>query len=370
MKCTWVGLLAVATLLAGGCGGGKVIVGVVLPETGVAKAYGPSLKAGIKLAFDEAAAKKSPKGVEAWFRDSISNPEYARKEAEELFKSGARIIIGGATSAEAKAMIPAATNTNRVIISPSASEPGLAGSSNLFFRVYPSDEVEGVVAADFLVTHKKAASILVLFQKGPYAEGLLPVFSGEVTKVGGKVLGQLPIGPTAWDKAIADALATQKPDAVVICAYFEETLAALAVVRGASFPGVVLASSAIYTGDVVKRAGASAEGVFVPMLKFDPQSQQEPTKSFVQKYKAANNGAEPDIYAAHGYDAALIALASLEGPPLKTTEELLQRLMSLGDRQGVTGKLSFDEVGNTTHRPRMHVIKGGKFEDCDPTPAT
>jgi branched-chain amino acid transport system substrate-binding protein len=365
-----VGVLVLASLLFTACSGHRIIVGVVLPETGVAKAYGPSLRAGIKLAFDEAAAKNSPKGVEAWYRDSISKPEYARKETDELFKSGALIIIGGATSDEAKAIIPAAENTQRIIISPSASEPGLAGSSNLFFRVYPSDEAEASVAASFLVTQKKANTILVLFQKGLYADGMLPVFTADVTKAGGKVLGQLPIGPTDWDKAITQALTTQKPDAVFICAYGEESLATLHVVRDAKYPGIVCASSAIYTGDVVKRAGAAADGVFVPMLKFDPSSQQEPTKSFVQAYRAANHGADPDIYAAHGYDAAMVALNALEGQPPKDTNELLQRIMSQGDKQGVTGKLAFDAAGNTTHRPRMHVIQSGKFVDCDPTPAT
>jgi branched-chain amino acid transport system substrate-binding protein len=106
----------------------------------------------------------------------------------------------------------------------------------------------------------------------------------------------------------------------------------------------------------------------VPVLRFDLSSQQEPIKSFVQRYRAANHGTDPDIYAAHGYDAAMVALYSLEGTRPKDTNELLQRIMSLGDRQGVTGKLSFDPVGNTTHQPRMHIIKGGKFEDCDPRP--
>ncbi len=370
MRRVTLSLLAFAVLLSPACSGKRMIVGVVLPETGVAKAYGPSLKSGIKLAFDEATARKSPKGVEAWYRDSISNPEYARKEAEELFKSGARIIIGGATSAEAKAIIPAATAAHRVVISPSASEPGLAGSSNLFFRVYPSDEVEGVVAASFLVGHKKVGTILVLFQKGLYADGMLPVFSGEVAKEGGKVIGQLPIGPSDWDTTIAEALTSQKPDAVFICGYGEETLATLRVLRDAKYPGLVCASSAIYTSDVVKRAGAMADDVFVPVLMFDLQSQQEPIKSFVQKYRAANGGADPDVYAAHGYDAALVALYALSGTPPKDTTELLQRIMTLGDKQGVTGKLSFDAVGNTTHKPRMHVIRNGKLEDCDPSPAT
>jgi hypothetical protein len=44
--------------------------------------------------------------------------------------------------------------------------------------------------------------------------------------------------------------------------------------------------------------------------------------------------------------------------------------MSLGGKQGVTGKLEFDKSGNIIHHPRMHVIKNGKLEDCDPTPAS
>lgn len=370
MKRVLVGLLMVGVVLSTACGGKKLIVGVVLPESGVAKAYGPSLKAGLKLAFDDAVARNTPKGIEARYRDSMSNPEYAIKEVQELVKGGAVFIIGGATSDEARAMIPEAEKANIPLLSPSATEPGLAASSNHFFRVYPADDVEGVVAANFLAGHKKATKILVLFQKGLYSGGMLPVFRDEVAKLGASILGELPIGPTDWDKAITEALGTQKPDAIFICAYGEESLATLSVLRNAKFEGLVCASSAIGTGDVVKRAGELAEGVFVPVMSINFASQSEPTKSFVERFKAANGGAMPDVYAAHAYDAATVALAVLSDPRPKDTNEMLQRFMTLGERKGVTGKLSFDAVGNTTHRPRMHQIKGGKFEDCDPTPAT
>jgi branched-chain amino acid transport system substrate-binding protein len=363
-----IGLLAVAALLTVACGGDKLIVGVVLPETGPNNKYGASLKAGIKVAFDDAMAKHSPKGFEARYRDSISTAELAAKETGELFKSGARIVIGGATSAEAKWMIPEAEKAKGVIISPSASEPGLAASSNLFFRVYPGDDIEGAAAAGFLINQRKARTIFVLYQEGMYAQGMLPVFTGEVTKLGAKITDKLQIGPTDWDKPIGDALAAQKPDAVFICAYAEETLAALLVVRNAKFPGSVCVTSAFTIGDVIRSAGASAEGIFIPLADLDLNSQREPVKSFVQRYKAANKGVAPDYFAAYGYDAAMTALYALEGMPPKDTPELLQRLMGLGSKQGLTGSLSFDEVGNTTHRPRMHVIKGGKFEDCDTSP--
>ena len=338
MKRAIVVFLALGALVTGACGGGKVIVGVVLPESGVAKAYGPSLKAGIKLAFDEAVAKNSPKGIEARYRDSMSNSEYAIKEADELFKGGAVLLLGGATSEEAKALIPAVEKAGRAIISPSATEPGLAASSNHFFRIYPADDVEGVVAASFLVTHKKVGKILIAFQKGLYADGMLPVFKSEVTKLGGSITGEFPIGPTDWDKAITEALTAQKPDAVFMCGYGEEILATLSLVRTNKYGGVICATSAISTGDVVRRAGELAEGVVVPTLTLDFGSMQEPMKSFVKSYRIANGGAMPDLYAALGYDAALVALYSLKDPQPKDNSELLQRIMSQGDKQGVTGK--------------------------------
>ncbi|HPW54668.1 MAG: branched-chain amino acid ABC transporter substrate-binding protein [Thermoanaerobaculaceae bacterium] len=370
MKRILVGLIVVGAALSTACGGKKLIVGVVLPESGVAKAYGPSLKAGIKLAFDDAVARNTPKGFEARYRDSMSNPEYAIKEVQELVKGGAIMVIGGATSEEAKAMIPEARKANVVLISPSASEPGLASSGNPFFRMYPSDDAEALVAARFLVTTRKATRILVLFQKGLYSAGMLPVLRDEIVKLGATVVDELPIGPTDWDKNINEALATKTPDAVFICGYGEEALATLSLLRAAKFEGFVCASSAIGTTNIIERAGELAEGVFVPVLSIDFDSEAEPIASFVKRFKAANGGAMPDVYAAHGYDAAMMALAALQDPRPKDTNEILHRLLSIGTKRGVTGTFTFDEVGNSTHRPRMHQIQHGQFEDCDPTSAS
>ncbi|MDD5563080.1 MAG: branched-chain amino acid ABC transporter substrate-binding protein [Thermoanaerobaculaceae bacterium] len=360
-------LVLLAAALTAACGSDRKVVGVVLPESGVNKGYGASLQAGVKLAFDEAIAKGSPSGFEAQYRDSLSHPEYAAKECGELFKGGALIVIGGATSSEAKAMIPEAEKAQKVIISPSASEPDLAASSNLFFRTVPSDEFEGLVAADFLVQEKKARTVMILFEEGLYADGMLPIFTREVEKLGVKVVGKLAIGPTDWDKTIGDALTTAKPDAVFICAYGEEILGALTVVRGVKYAGTVCAVSAIATGDFVRRAGALAEGVFVPMVTIDLTSSKEPIASFVKRFKAAHNGAMPDLFAAYGYDAAMVALDALQGPPPKDTSELLVRIMSLGNEQGVTGKLAFDKNGNIDHHPSMHVIRDGKIVELHPS---
>jgi branched-chain amino acid transport system substrate-binding protein len=356
-----------ALILVGGCGQKKVVIGVVLPETGDSSPYGTSLKTGIKSAFDSAvAAKKAPAGLEVIYRDSGSNPTLAATQTEALFNQGAIIVIGGATSVEARSIIPVAEKTGGVILSPSASAPELAASSNLFFRVFPSDSLEGARAAKYLVVDRKLKRTLLVHEDNPYTHGLLPVFTTEFKKLGGEVVGTVTIGRDGWEKELKDALAGIKPESLYVCGYGEAILQGLLEIRGLEYPGVILTTSAISTVDLVWRGGRLVEGVTFPATGIDFASQLEPMKSFVAKYKDANNNLTPDLYAAHGYDTAWVALFALEGPPLQGKTDLLERLLGMSGRVGVTGPLSFDDVGNANYRLRMQCVRGGKVEDCDP----
>src|SRR3989304_10187961 len=84
---------------------------------------------------------------------------------------------------------------------------------------------------------------------------MLKIFSDEAAKLGAKITAKSPRGPPDWDRPIGESLAAEKPDAIFICAYAEESLAALEVVRNAKFSGAICVSSAFATGDVVRRAG-------------------------------------------------------------------------------------------------------------------
>jgi branched-chain amino acid transport system substrate-binding protein len=358
-----------ALILAGGCGQKKVLIGVVLPETGESSPYGTSLKTGVKLAFDGAvAARKAPAGLEVIYRDTTSSPTLATTQTEALFKQGALIVIGGATSAEARAMIPAAEKSGGVILSPSASAPELAASSNLFFRVFPSDSLEGARAAKHLVVDRKLKRVMVVQEDNPYTHGLLPVFTTEFKKLGGEIVGTVTIGRDGWEKELKDALAGIKPEALYVCGYGEAILQGLLEIRGLEYPGLVMTTSAIATVDLVWRGGKLVEGVTFPATGIDFTSQKEPMKSFVAMYKDANNNLVPDLYAAHGYDTALVALYALEGPLPQGGSNLLERLLGMSGLVGVTGPLSFDDVGNANYALRMQCVRGGKVEDCDPAP--
>jgi branched-chain amino acid transport system substrate-binding protein len=343
----------------------RLVIGVVLPETGDAAVYGASIKSGLKLAFDDAlAAHTAPAGLQVEYRDSASDPAQAASALGAVFNDGALVAIGGVTSAEATVMIPVAEKWERVLLSPSASAPDLANRSTYFMRVYPSDDLEGVKAADLLALTRNARTVLIVQQDNPYSRGLLPVFVGEYRNQGGRVVGSVRTADPGWDRQLRELLAAQRPDAVYICGYGDAIIEALRLIRSTGFAGTICTTSAINTASLLQRAGQLAEGVFLPLAGFDERSQREPVRSFVERYRNVYN-LTPDVYAAHGYDAALVCLYALQGLRHRTGSEVQVRMRGLSDKRGVTGPLAFDDYGNIKHYPRSHWIHGGKVEDYD-----
>jgi branched-chain amino acid transport system substrate-binding protein len=343
----------------------RLAIGVVLPETGEAAVYGSSIKSGVRLAFDEAAAvRTAPDGLLVDYRDSASDPAQAASILGALFDSGALMAIGGVTSSEANAMIPVAERWERVLLSPSASAPDLARRSSFFFRVFPSDDLEGVKAADLLAVTRRALTVLIVQEDNTYSRGLLPVFVGEYQSQGGRVIGSVRTADAGWDRQVRESLATVQPAAVYICGYGDAIIEALRIVRSTGFAGTICTTSAMHAAALLQRAGRLAEGVFLPLAGFDATSDREPIRTFVARYRHAYS-LMPDVYAAHGYDAALACLYAITGLRTRAGSEVQARMRELKDKQGVTGPLAFDDYGNIKHFPRTHWIRDGRVEDYE-----
>ena len=195
----------------------------------------------------------------------------------------------------------------------------------------------------------------------PYVHGLLPVFTTELVKLGGKVVGTVSVSEPNWERMVAASLANLKPDALYVCGYGEAILACMVEVRNTTFAGTVCTTSAISTVDLVWRGGKLVEGLYFPMVTVDMTSPKEPIATFVKRYREKFDFAA-DNYAAHGYDAALAALFAFAEPAPKSATELRARFLTLGSKIGVTGPMNFDDTGNITEPVHIHWIRDGKVE--------
>ncbi len=356
--------LTLATLSCGG----KPTVGVLLPTSGRAASYGQSMRKAIELAFEDARADGSMrKPFEVAWADSASEPATAAQELRRLVrKDGARLVIAGVTSGEAKELLPVLDQLDTICISPSASAPILTQKSQLFFRLFSSDELEGRRAGRFVIEDQRKRSVLIFAGETEHARGIEPPFRQTFEQnMGGKVVGKVDIASASWERESADLLAAHNPDAVYIIGYATETLQVLRHLRSHQYQGLIVVTSAFYSGEAIAQEPALVEGVFFPQPAFDTQDERPLVGRFVKSYRTAS-GRDPDIYAAHAYDAGrLVVFALANTASLQTTELKKTLLFNLGEFPGVTGIIQFNEQGDVRHNPVMFVIKDGQVRNFE-----
>jgi branched-chain amino acid transport system substrate-binding protein len=357
-----IGVVLVLTGFLTGCSG-KPIVGVILPTTGAEASYGESIESGIRLALADAREREGlPTGFEVEWADTGSDPLRAVAEFRKMVEErGVKLVIGGATSAEAMALIPELDELDVVCLSPSASAPGLAQQSRLFFRIYPSDELEGHTAANFLFERLGKHDVLLFTGDTEYTRGIKPEFLKQYQEaLGGTVVEDVALTEEGWEEVATEVLAREGVEAVYAIGYAEEILSVVKFLSAQGFEGRIVTTSAFYIGQVIREAGEAAEGILFPLPPFDRTSEKEPVLGFVNRYMDTYERA-PDVFAAHGFDVMGLAIQvmSLANPP--ETLEILKALnFGVAEFMGVTGPILFDDHGDVKHYPMMFIVKGGQ----------
>ncbi len=348
-------LLLVATLQFG-CGDTTARIAVILPESGPAASYGTSLRRGIELAWAQLQESENQNvNFELVFADSASNPEQARSLAETLLNDGALIIVGGATSAEALAMVPVADHFDRIVLSPSASSPELTGISSNFFRVFPSDSLEATQMANFASQTLTFKEIAVVAEEQVFGRSIQEVFAREFQRYGGVVVETLEYPPRTDDfSGLAERIVTLAPPAVYLVGFEVGVGNMIAALELNGYSGKVLTTHAFASPASLARVGAPAEGVMLTQTVFEVDSNYAHIRAFGAAFQHAH-GAQPDLFAAHGYDALMVLAKALDGRNLATSE-VRKGLRSITDFPGVTGTIQFDERGDVKKFPQVYIV--------------
>ncbi|MEX1310519.1 MAG: ABC transporter substrate-binding protein [Candidatus Sulfomarinibacteraceae bacterium] len=343
-----------------GCGSNPVI-GVLLPTSGEASSYGESMKKAIDMALDEAEANGTlPANLTVVWGDSGSDPEKGRAEIRRLAGQGAKLIITGTTSGTARAFLPELDDSDVIALSPSASAPSLTNDSRRFFRLFASDELEGQRAGRFLIEHQNSTSVLIFSQNSEQARGIEPFFRQVYEgAMGGTVVGRVMIGEDNWHENCADLIASRQPESIYIIAYADKTVEVLKHVKAKGYTGTICATSAFYSGEVIQQEAELVDGVFFPQPAFEIQSDLPVIRNFVDSFRA-RYGHDPDIYAAHAYDALRVALEIPDIVRAWEANEIRRALQfEIKEFPGVTGPIQFDDYGDVRHNPVMFIVKDG-----------
>jgi branched-chain amino acid transport system substrate-binding protein len=365
------GTIVVASLLASGWACAPTpAVGVLSPESGSAAVYGHSVSNGIKVALDEArSAGVLPPGFELVSADTRSAPALAASELRRFAgELGVELVVGGVTTDEALALIPVVEDERVVCLSPSASASSLTGSSPYFFRLFATDEIEGSTAARFLHDQRSVRTVVVLTDDSTFSRGLEAEFRQHFELVlGGKIVATVHNELEWWKRKAADMVNAHEPDAVYVVGHAEHIVACFELLAEIGYDGVRATTSAVFIADLLDRGNPALEGALFPLAALRAcggEGNGIPECPFVERYLEAFGG-EPDLYAAHGYDAMRVAIRALLDARSVDVRDLRRYLrVGLQEFDGVTGTIAFDERGDVRRYPVMHTISNGRVVSC------
>ena len=347
-----------------GIAGDTIKLGVAGAQSGDLASYGlPTVKAA-ELVVAEYNAKGGINGkkVELLIEDDVCKPEVATNTATKLVTEGVDVVLGHICSGATKAALPIYKEAGVVVMSPSATNPGLTQSGDYpnFFRTIASDDAQAKTEVDFAINVIGAKKIAVIHDKGDYGKGLAEFAKTFVEKSGkAEVVLFEGVTPGAVDyTAIVQKIKRKGADAVIFGGYHPEASKIVSMMKKKRMKTTFISDDGVKDDTFIKVAGKNAEGVYAS----GPQdnSKNPVSVAAIEAHKKAYN-ADPGAFYENAYSAALALLNAIEKAGSTDMAAVVKALQTEKVETPV-GNINFDAKGDAVGVGfAMYKVENGKY---------
>lgn len=327
---------ASSTGAAGGEAACDLALAYVGPLTGPYANLGINIENGANLAIEEFTAANPGCSIELKSFDSQGDPAVATPLATEIVGDDTIVgVIGPTFSGETDATGAVFAEAGLVTVSPSATNPDLAGNGwDTFHRLLGNDATQAPAAARYMKDTLGATKIFMIDDASEYGAGL---GAGITAELGDLVIGSETVQQGQTDfGATVTAVTAAAPDAVYFAGYYAEAGLLVKQLKAGGFTGTFLSGDGSLDPGFVEAAGTSADGSILTC----PCAPA--TGDFATNYEASA-GQAPGTYSAEGYDAANVLLQGLAAGNGERAAML--EWVNAYDAPGITKQIKFDETG-------------------------
>jgi branched-chain amino acid transport system substrate-binding protein len=323
-------------------------IGVAGPHSGDLASYGiPTVRAA-ELVVEEINAQGGVLGktVELLVEDDVCKPEVATNTATKLVSDGAVVVVGHVCSGATKAALGIYKDAGIIVMSPSATNPGLTQSGDYpnFYRTIASDDVQANLGAEFTVGTLGARKVAVLHDKGDYGKGYAEFAKKNLDAMEDvDVVLFEGITPGAVDySAIVQKVGQSGADAVVYGGYHPEASKIVTQMVKKKMDVYFVSDDGVKDDTFIKVAGDFAEGVYAsgPMDVSDLPLYQRAVEAHKAKY-----GEDPGAFFKEGYAATLALLNAIEKAG-STKSAAIEKVLRSEYVDTSVGSISFDSKGD------------------------
>lgn len=370
---------AVMALSLAGCSGGSmddssssnakasgdsITIGTVTTNSGTAAAYGEAEVKGFELAVSEINAKGGINGkkVKLESMDDKGDATEASNAFNKLSGDNNVLAVAGPTiSATTAAVAPLADQAKLVAIAPAATSDSIE-TGNYLFRTCFKDSYQGEVAARFAAENLKVKKVAVLYGTGdPYSSGVGEAFAKAAEKLGLEVVDKESSSSADDTEYSAQLQKIQASGAELLYAPYYYSVAGPYIIpqaRSVGFEGYVMGPDGY---DGLKLTGDKSQynkTYYTTHYSADDNTNTK-VQDFIKSYKEKNN-AEPNTFAALGYDTIYMLKQAIEKAGKNATREDVRNAVAGMNFDGVTGKFTMDKSGSPTKSVIVLEMKDGK----------
>lgn len=355
-------------------------IGVIAPLSGDLSALGLGIQHSVELAVKQANDTNAIPGwkLEVSAKDDEAKPDTGKNAATALAGDPDVIgVVGTLNTSTSQQVQPVLAPKNIVQVSPANTGPGLTQGANwqtdpkrpypTYFRTCTTDAVQGPFAARYLYETAKITKVATIHDKKAYGQGLVGTFTEEFKKLGGQVVAAQTINPDDSNfQAVISAVKPSGPQAVYYGGEYPQAGPLSQQMKAAGLNVPLMGGDGIYDPKYITLAGKTSDNDLATSVGA-PVDSLPSAKKFVEDYNAAGFKEPYAAYGGYSYDAANAIINALktslkDAKDVESARQATVDAMSKVAFDGVTGKVAFDQYGDTTSKVlTVYKVTGGKW---------
>jgi len=355
-------------------------IGVIAPLSGDLSALGLGIQHSVELAVKQANAEDKIPGwtLEVAAKDDEAKPDVGKNAATALASDKDVVaVVGTLNSSVAQSVQPVLSSAKIAQVSPANTNPALTKGAKWkdapartypgYFRTCTTDAVQGPYGARYLFEKAGIKKIATIHDKKAYGQGLVATLTEEFKKLGGTVVAAETINPDdANYNAVISKVKPAAPEAVYYGGEYPQAGPLSQQMKAAGLKVPLMGGDGIFDPKFVELGGKTAEGDLATSIGA-PTDQLETAKKFIADYEKEGYKDPYAAYGAYSYDAANAIIEALK-TSLKDASDVSSARQPTIDAlssvafDGVSGKVEFDEFGDTKTRVlTVYQVKSGKW---------
>jgi len=335
-------------------------------EGSIIQPLGVQMMQGSLLAIEEANKRGGYKGIpyKLMIHNDVGLWGAAANEVVKMDDEGVWAWVGTIDDINSHVAIRATLKLEIPVINPGDPDPTFTETNIPWvLRNVPDDRQSSYALVNQIYTKDKHSRVALMRANNRYGRVGTMHFNRSATRIGFPTIIEERFNDQETDfMPQLERIKKINPDAILIWGNAKESGLIVKQIRELGMNQPIFGSDRMVNPEFLETAGKYADGV-VTTCQYNPTANDPLLKRFQANYKK-RFGMEPNVFAAHAYDAVSMIIAAIEKVGLNRTliRDVLTDLKTFQGYKGVTGVVVFDGAFNNMRPIFMARVSNGKFE--------